>query len=72
MYESYLLQRIEWVDERTFIAVIYREHRHQFTIRSWWIPYIRPRLSMKYLGKAVSEDREEQMEGAPGPTSRST
>ncbi len=72
MYESYLLQRIEWVDERTFIAVIYREHRQQFTIRSWWIPYIRPRLSMKYLGKAVSEDREEQMEGAPGPTSRPT
>ena len=23
MYESFYLQRIEWVDERTFIAVIY-------------------------------------------------
>jgi hypothetical protein len=33
MYESFLLERIECVDDRTFIAVIFQEHRYRFTIR---------------------------------------
>jgi hypothetical protein len=70
IYESFLLQRIEWLDDCTFIAVIYHEHRYRFTIRSWWIPYIRPRLKMKYLGKAAREAHEEAKENESGRTSR--
>jgi hypothetical protein len=68
MYESVLLQRIEWVDERNFVAVIYNQHRYLLTIRSWWIPYIRPRLRMKYLGKAKSEIHDAAKQGEPGRT----
>src|SRR5262249_4882500 len=50
MYQSYLLERVEWIDERTFIAVIYHEYRYRFTIRSWGISFLRPRLKMEYLG----------------------
>jgi len=49
MYASALLRRVEWVDERNVVAVIDDERRFLFTIRSWWIPYVRPRLRMKHL-----------------------
>ena len=65
MYESFLLQRIEWVDERNFVAVIYQEHRYLLTIRSWWIPYFRPRLRMKYLGKFEGKNKNIAKEGEP-------
>jgi hypothetical protein len=51
MYSTYLLEGIEWIDDRTFIATIYRDNCCRFTIRSWGIPYIRPRLKMQWLGK---------------------
>jgi len=50
MYATFLLERIEWVDERTFHAIMYGDLRYKFTIRSFGIPFIRPRLGMKYLG----------------------
>jgi hypothetical protein len=56
MYETFFLDRIEWIDERTFIAVIYRERRYRFTIRSWGIPYLRPRLKMQWLGRAWRDE----------------
>jgi hypothetical protein len=50
MYETFLLERIEWIDERTFIAVIGgSDHCWRFSIRSWGIPYIRPRLKLQWL-----------------------
>jgi hypothetical protein len=66
MYDTYLLQGIEWVDDRTFIATIYRDCRWCFTIRSWGIPYIRPRLKMQWLGKA----HQASSSGSPGGTAR--
>ena len=51
MYTSFLLNRIEWLDDRNFMAVFSGEDRCRFTIRSWGIWYIRPRLKMKWLGQ---------------------
>jgi hypothetical protein len=51
MYTSFLLNRIEWLDDHTFMAVFSGEDRCRFTIRSWGIWYIRPRLKMKWLGQ---------------------
>lgn len=51
MYSSFLLDRIEWVNDRTFIAVFCGNDRCRFTIRSWGIPHIRPRLKMQWLGQ---------------------
>jgi hypothetical protein len=56
MYETYLLDRIEWIDERTFSAVFYGEWRCRFTIRRWGIPYLWPRLGMQVLGEVVSPE----------------
>lgn len=47
------LPRVEWIDERNFVALINDEHRYLFTIRSWWIPYVRPRLRMKRLPQGI-------------------
>lgn len=46
-YETFLLERIDWETERRFTAVIYGGGRWRFTIRSWGIPYIRPRLRLQ-------------------------
>lgn len=54
MYDTFLLDGIEWVDDRTFIATIYKDCRWRFTIRSWGIPYIWPWLKMQWLGNAPS------------------
>ena len=52
MYETFLLEHIEWLDDRTFIAVFCGGDRWRFTIRSWGIPYIRPRLRLQWLSQA--------------------
>jgi hypothetical protein len=67
---TFLLERIEWIDERTFIAVIYHECCYRFTIRSWGIPYIRPRLGMKFLGQAACDDGPEPNQNEPGAVGR--
>ena len=55
MYETFLLERIEWIDEHTFIAVIGgSDHCWRLSIRSWGIPYIRPRLKLQWLVNARS------------------
>lgn len=66
MYESALLERIEMVDERNFLAVIFNEHCYLLTIRSWWIPYIRPRLRMEYLGKSQPKNRDAEKQAGSG------
>lgn len=58
MYETFLLEHIEWIDERTFIAVIGgSDHCWRLFIRSWGIPYIRPRLKLQWLAHARSDYR---------------
>src|SRR5262245_58093624 len=47
MYETFLLERIEWIDDRTFTAFFCGNLRCRFTVRSWGIPYIRPRLKLQ-------------------------
>jgi hypothetical protein len=59
IYWSFLLDRVEWIDERTFVAVVCGELCFRFTIRAWGIPYLRPRLKVKYLGRRVSADHGE-------------
>ena len=49
MYETYILARVEWQDERRFTAFIHGGRPWRFTIRSWGIPYIRPRLRRQLL-----------------------
>lgn len=56
MYETFILERIEWIDQRTFIAVIGgSDHCWRLSIRSWGIPYIRPRLKLNWLVNARRE-----------------
>src|SRR5262245_49951435 len=47
MYETVLLERIEWNDDRTFTAFFHGNLCCRFTVRSWGIPYVRPRLKLK-------------------------
>jgi len=47
MYETFLLERIEWIDDRTFTAFFHGNLYCRFTVRSWGIPYIRPRLKLQ-------------------------
>src|SRR5262245_51918272 len=47
MYETFLLERIEWIDARTFTAFFHGNLCCRFTIRSWGIPYMRPRLKLQ-------------------------
>lgn len=47
MYETFLLERIEWIDEHTFTAFFCGNFCCRFTVRSWGIPYIRPRLKLQ-------------------------
>lgn len=70
MYETFLLERIEWIDERTFIAVIGgSDNRWRLSIRSWGIPYIRPRLKLQCLFRAVPDGGSEQTKQPdPGQT----
>jgi hypothetical protein len=47
VYETFLLERIEWIDDRTFTAFFCGNLCCRFTVRSWGIPYIRPRLKLQ-------------------------
>lgn len=47
MYETFLLEHLAWIDDRTFTASFYGDLRCRFTVRSWGIPYIRPRLKIQ-------------------------
>jgi hypothetical protein len=56
MYETFILERIEWLDQRTFIAVIGgSDHCWRLSIRSWGIPYVRPRLKLNWVANARRE-----------------
>jgi len=57
MYETYLLTRLEWVDEKTFIVIINEQVAYRFTIHRWGIPYLRPRLRLEWLGWVPPEGR---------------
>lgn len=70
MYETFLLDRIEWLDERTFIAVFCGGDRWRFTIRCWGIPYFRPRLRLQRLGRALPGGNGGQAK--PAETGRTT
>lgn len=48
MYETFLLERIEWIDDRTFMAYFCGNLCCRLTVRSWGIPYIRPRLKLQF------------------------
>ncbi|MBI1831315.1 MAG: hypothetical protein HYR84_07695 [Planctomycetes bacterium] len=55
-YANFLLDRIEWEDDRTFVAIVLAGDRRRFAIRSWGIPYIWPRLRMQWLGQPAAAD----------------
>lgn len=69
MYYSYLLQDLEWINDRTFVAVIYEDHRYRFTIRCWSIPFLRPRLKMEYLGKRACAATHKETQGTSSDSS---
>jgi hypothetical protein len=56
MYETFLLDRIEWIDDRTFTAFFCGNFCCRFTVRSWGIPYIRPRLKLQLDRSSVPGD----------------
>src|SRR5262245_51659281 len=56
MYETVLLERIEWNDDRTFTAFFCGNLCCRFTVRSWGIPYIRPRLKLQLDRSGVPAD----------------
>jgi hypothetical protein len=56
MYETFLLERIEWIDDRTFTAFFCGNFCCRFTVRSWGIPYIRPRLKLQLDRSGVPVD----------------
>jgi len=56
MYETFLLERIEWIDDRTFTAFFCGNLCCRLTVRSWGIPYIRPRLKLQLDRSLVPGD----------------
>ncbi|MGH7217199.1 MAG: hypothetical protein ACREIG_08190 [Nitrospiraceae bacterium] len=56
MYETFLLERIEWIDDRTFTAFFCGKFCCRLTVRSWGIPYIRPRLKLQLVRSGVHGD----------------
>ena len=56
MYETFLLDRIEWIDDRTFTAFFCGNLCCRLTVRSWGIPYIRPRLKLQLDRSGVRAD----------------
>jgi hypothetical protein len=48
-YCSFLLDKIEWLDEQNLIAVFYQNDRWKISIARRGIPYLRPQLSVKQL-----------------------
>lgn len=62
MYETFMLERVEWQDERRFIAFIHGGQPWRFTIRSWGIPYIRPWLRRQLIFGQVGADAGKRAE----------
>lgn len=56
MYETFLLERIEWMDDGSFTAFFCGNLCVRFTVRSWGIPYIRPRLKFQLDRSGVRDD----------------
>jgi hypothetical protein len=56
MYETFLLDRIEWIDNRTFTAFFCGNFCCRLTVRPWGIPYIRPRLKLQLDRSGVPGD----------------
>jgi len=56
MYETFLLERIEWIDDRTFTAFFCGNFCCRLTVRSWGIPYVRPRLKLRLDRAGVRGD----------------
>ena len=56
MYETFLLERIEWIDDRTFTAFFHGNLCCRITVRSWGIPYLRPRLKLQLDRSGVLGD----------------
>ena len=56
MYETFLLERIEWTDDRTFTAFFCGNLCCRLTVRSWGIPYVRPRLKLQLDRSLVPDD----------------
>jgi hypothetical protein len=48
-YCSFLLDKIEWLDDRNLIAVFYQDDRWKISIGARGIPYLRPRISAKRM-----------------------
>jgi hypothetical protein len=48
-YCSFLLERIEWLDEHSLLAMFYRHDHWKITIAPRGIPYLRPRISAKRI-----------------------
>ena len=57
-YVSFLLDKIDWIDERTFIAVFDEHCQYHFAIRRWGIPYFRPWLKMRQLWRLRAGRRD--------------
>ena len=60
-YETFLLEGLDWADDRTFTAFFQGNLCCRFTIRSWGIPYLRPRLKLQ-LDRSLAPD-----DAAAGP-----
>lgn len=56
MYETFLLERIEWIDDRTFTAFFCGNLCCRLTVRSWGIPYFWPRLKLRLDRSGVPSD----------------
>jgi hypothetical protein len=46
MYSSFLLKRVQWCTERELVASFIDHGDWRLTIRSWSVPYLRPRLGL--------------------------
>ena len=56
MYDTFLLERIEWRDDRSFTAFFCGNFCFRLTVRSWGIPYLRPRLKLQFDRPRVPAD----------------
>jgi hypothetical protein len=47
MYQTFLLDDLEWMDANHLVATFHDSVRYRITIRERWIPYLRPRLGVR-------------------------
>lgn len=47
MYSSFLLKRVQWQGERELVASFINHGNWRLVIRSWSVPYLRPRLGLR-------------------------